>query len=109
MEFCNCGGLMIPQKAGSKITLVCRKCGKKKTGSKEKKFKISAFNAEKKGKIIVVDKNSKVDVLPRTTVNCPKCECKEAYWWMQQMRAADEAPTRFFRCIKCGNVWREYE
>jgi DNA-directed RNA polymerase subunit M len=108
MEFCVCGGLMIPQKHGSKIILVCRKCGKKKS-SKEKKFKISAFNSEKKGKIIVVDKKANVDVLPKTTVNCPKCDFKEAYWWMQQMRAADEAPTRFFRCIKCGNVWREYE
>jgi DNA-directed RNA polymerase subunit M/transcription elongation factor TFIIS len=56
---------MIPQRAGSKITLVCRKCGKKKTGSKEKKFKISAFNAEKKGKIIVVDKNCQ---LPKVRV-----------------------------------------
>jgi transcription factor S len=108
MEFCGCGGLLVPQKSGSKVVLVCRKCGKKKS-PKEKDFKISAYNAEKKGKIIVVDKKANVDVLPKTNVNCPKCDYKEAHWWMQQMRAADEAPTRFFKCIKCGNVWREYE
>lgn len=108
MEFCNCGGLMIPKKAGSSIVLVCRKCGKKKN-SKEKKFKISAFSGEKKGKIIIVDKKSNVDVLPKTSVPCPQCDNKEAHWWMQQMRAADEAPTRFFKCTKCGYTWREYE
>ena len=108
MEFCSCGGLMIPQKKGSKIVLVCRKCGKKKT-SKEKKFKIKVSSEKTKGKIIVLDNKKKIDVLPKTDVPCPKCECKEAFWWMQQMRAADEAPTRFYRCVKCGHVWREYE
>jgi DNA-directed RNA polymerase subunit M len=99
---------MIPQKKGSKVVLVCRKCGKKKT-SKEKKFKIKVSSEKTKGKIIVLDKKSKIDVLPKTDAVCPKCECKEAFWWMQQMRAADEAPTRFYRCVKCGHVWREYE
>lgn len=108
MEFCKCGGLMMPKKSGSNIVLVCRSCGKKKA-SKEKKFKICAFSGEKKGKIIIVDKKANVDVLPKTYTPCPKCENKEAHWWMQQMRAADEAPTRFFKCTKCGHVWREYE
>ena len=85
MEFCSCGGLMTPQKSGNKIVLVCRKCGKKKA-SKEKKFKIGVSTKEKKGKIIVVDKKSNVDVLPKTDIECPKCDNKEAYWWMQQTR-----------------------
>ncbi|MEM4865380.1 MAG: hypothetical protein QXY09_02690 [Acidilobaceae archaeon] len=25
-----------------------------------------------------------------------------------QTRAADEPPTRFYRCTKCGYTWREY-
>jgi DNA-directed RNA polymerase subunit M len=108
MEFCKCGGLMIPKKSGSSVVLICRNCGKKK-GCKEKKFKISAFSGDKKGKIIVIDKKANIDVLPKTNVPCPKCDNKEAYWWMQQMRAADEAPTRFFKCTKCEHVWREYE
>jgi len=109
MEFCDkCGGLTIPRKSGSHVVLICRKCGKKKT-SKEKKFKISAFSENKKGKIIIIDKKSNFDVLPKTAVVCPKCENTEAYWWMQQMRAADEAPTRFYKCTKCNHTWREYE
>ena len=109
MEFCEkCGGLMIPKKSGSHVVIICRKCGKKKA-SKEKKFKISVFSENKKSKIIVLDKKSKIDVLPKTNVPCPECDNREAYWWMQQMRAADEPPTRFFKCTKCSHVWREYE
>ena len=99
---------MIPKKSGATVFLICRGCGKKKT-SKEKKFKISVFSESKKNKIIVLDKKSKIDVLPKTNTPCPECDNREAYWWMQQMRAADEPPTRFFKCTKCEHVWREYE
>jgi DNA-directed RNA polymerase subunit M len=109
MEFCDkCGGLMIPKKSGKRIILICRKCGKKKK-AKEKKFKISVSTEKKVGKIIVVEERKRVDVLPKTQMTCPKCGNDEAYWWMQQTRAADEAPTRFYKCTKCGHVWREYE
>ena len=109
MEFCpKCGGLMVPKKSGSHVVLICRRCGKKKT-AKLKKFKISAHSGKKKGKILVIDKKSKIDVLPKTDVTCPKCNNDKAYWWMQQMRSADEASTRFYKCTKCGYVWREYE
>jgi len=109
MEFCDrCGGLMIPKKSGSRVILLCRKCGTKKT-SKETKFKISAHTEKNKGKIIVISKKSVIDTLPKTRIPCPKCENPEAHWWMQQMRAADEPPTRFYRCTKCRHVWREYE
>lgn len=109
MEFCdNCGGLMMPKKTKSGITLTCRKCGKRKK-AKEKKFTISSVSNEKKNKIIVVSKKSKIDILPKTKIRCPKCKNNEAMWWMQQMRSADEAATRFYKCTKCGNTWREYE
>jgi DNA-directed RNA polymerase subunit M len=109
MEFCpKCGGLMIPKKSGGKVVLVCRKCGKKRI-SKERKFKIKVSTEKSKGKIIVLDKKSKIDVLPKTDASCPKCDNNEAFWWMQQTRAADEAPTRFYKCTKCGHTWREYE
>jgi DNA-directed RNA polymerase subunit M len=109
MEFCSkCGGLMIPKKSGSKVVLICRKCGKRKT-SKSKKFKIKVSTEKSKSKIIVLDKKSKIDVLPKTDATCPKCENNKAFWWMQQTRAADEAPTRFYKCTKCGHTWREYE
>ncbi|MBS3171381.1 hypothetical protein J4449_02085 [Candidatus Woesearchaeota archaeon] len=28
--------------------------------------------------------------------------------WLVQTRAADEAATRFFKCVKCMHTWRAY-
>ena len=28
---------------------------------------------------------------------------------LKQTRSADEAPTRFFECAKCGHKWRDYD
>lgn len=111
MEFCKkCGGLLMPQKSGRGIIVVCRKCGSKSSVNiKPKEFKIGVSTKPKTEKIVVVDKKSKFEALPRTHAQCPKCENGEAFWWMQQTRAADEAPTRFYKCTKCGHTWREYE
>ncbi|RLG87398.1 MAG: transcription factor S, partial [Thermoprotei archaeon] len=42
-------------------------------------------------------------------VRCPRCGYDEVYYWEVQTRAADEPTTRFFKCARCGYVWREYE
>ena len=109
MEFCDkCGSVLIPQKKGSKIILICSKCGKKKTTTKKKDFKITVSTKKKPDKIIVVSKKENLDTLPKTKVRCPKCAHGEAFWWMEQTRASDEPPTRFYRCCKCKHTWREY-
>ncbi|MFQ6020670.1 MAG: transcription factor S [Candidatus Aenigmatarchaeota archaeon] len=109
MDFCDkCGGLLIPKKSGKKVKLVCRKCGKVKTKKKVKGYKIP-ISTKKPEKIIIVSKKHKFEALPKTTAQCPKCEHNKAYWWMQQTRAGDEAPTRFYKCVKCKHIWREYE
>ncbi len=107
MEFCDkCGGLLVPQKS----YLVCRRCGKKKKSKiKKKEFKLGTTTPKGNKEIVVVSKKERFEALPKTTQQCPKCEHREAYWWMQQTRAGDEAPTRFFKCCECGHVWREYE
>ena len=92
------------------MVLYCRKCQKFRAGKvKSKDFKIGVKKQKTEDKIIVFDKKSRVDVLPKTHVQCPRCEHGEAFWWMEQTRAADEAPTRFYKCCKCEHVWREYE
>ncbi|MCK5109548.1 MAG: transcription factor S, partial [Methanosarcinales archaeon] len=40
---------------------------------------------------------------------CEECGNTTAYWWLRQLRSADESETRFFRCTKCGRTWREYD
>ena len=33
--------------------------------------------------------------------DCPKCDSKQAYYWTQQTRSADEGSTVFYQCVKC--------
>ncbi|MFB6081841.1 MAG: transcription factor S [Halanaeroarchaeum sp.] len=45
--------------------------------------------------------------LPTTETTCPECGNDTAYWYMQQIRSADESETRFFVCTDCEHKWRE--
>src|SRR5699024_5292547 len=45
--------------------------------------------------------------LHTTEVHCEECGNDEAYWYMQQIRSADESETRFFICTNCEHRWRE--
>jgi len=58
---------------------------------------------------IVIIEGIKLEVLPKTVATCPKCGNNEAYYWEVQTRSADEPATRFFKCTRCGHVWREYQ
>ncbi len=101
MNFCPKCGSILTQK---KKRFSCPKCG---YVSKEK---IKLTSSEK------VESNNKIDVLhekdsnvwPTVSATCPECGHDEAFFWSTQMRAADEAETRFFRCTKCKHTWREY-
>ena len=101
MLFCpKCGSILIPDKQNpSKIRC---SCGYK---SKQKNLTIKE-KGENTSKIEVVDKT--IEVLPKTNMQCPKCKHKKAYYWLAQTRAADEAETQFFRCVKCSHQWRAY-
>jgi transcription factor S len=98
MMFCSkCKALMLPK--DGKFT--CSKCGN---------------TTKKKGKSVVVEKQikketvvleSKLDVLPKTRIKCPKCEHNEATWILRQMRGSDEPESRFYTCTKCNHIWRE--
>lgn len=108
MEFCpKCGNLMNPKKEGDKVIFVCSSCGHKEDKGKtgEESYKLVREGVEKK-ETAVIEKDQ--ESLPKTSKKCPKCGHDKAYWWMQQTRSADEPTTRFYRCVKCGNTWREY-
>ena len=84
--------------------MVCS-CGYKEK-SKESFIIKEEVQEKKEDKIEIVDK--KVETLPKTKEDCPKCKNPDAYYWLVQTRAADEAATRFFRCTKCSHTWRSY-
>jgi DNA-directed RNA polymerase subunit M len=106
MKFCEKDGMLLTAEKGKK-SLVCRKCGRRYM-IKGEKLKISQSMLDEKKNIVVMGKDEGVSELPVTEIICPKCENMEAYWWMQQTRSADEPPTLFYRCKKCGYSWRSY-
>ncbi len=109
MKFCpNDKSILIPTKRGGATVLKCPKCGYEEEITSDVKNKYqSKTTVEGKNSIIVMEN---VVNLPKTkTRGCAKCGHDEAYFWIQQTRAADEPPTRFYRCTNCGYTWREYE
>ena len=73
---------------------------------KEKIMLKEEIKSKQEDQIEVIEK--KVETLPKTKEECPKCHHQEAYYWVVQTRSADEAPTQFFKCTKCMNTWRQY-
>lgn len=103
MDFCpKCGSIMVP-KAGKKTKSFACDCGYR---TKQKPVAVLKEKVilEKKDEIEVIDK--KVETLPKTEEECPKCKNREAYFWTVQTRAGDEAETRFLECTKCKHRWR---
>ncbi|MEK6934932.1 MAG: transcription factor S, partial [Nanoarchaeota archaeon] len=102
--FCQrCGSILLPQKKGRKTVLACS-CGYKQKNNSSITIK-EEVKEQKIDKIEVIDK--KVETLPKTKEECPKCKHHEAYYWLTQTRSADEAATRFFKCTKCNHTWRQ--
>ena len=115
MKFCpRCGTLMRPKSVNGKLYLVCPNCGYSEEvnqGGASRQVTVSQKIVHvPKEKIVVVDANAPpptAQVL-KGSVRCPRCGHDEVLAWMMQTRAADEPPTRFYRCLKCGYTWREY-
>ena len=108
MRFCEkCGNLLVVEKKRKHAYLVCRKC-KRVYKTKGEKLRIASSVTEGKKRVIVMSEKDQFSELPKTRIMCTKCENMESYWWMQQTRSADEPPTMFYRCTKCGYSWRSY-
>jgi DNA-directed RNA polymerase subunit M len=109
IRFCEkCGNLMLVVKKRKHTFLVCKKCKKEVKLKGREEITISEAVLEPKKEIVVMGKDEGIAELPKIRIMCPKCENMEAYWWMQQTRAADEPPTLFYKCTKCGHSWRSY-
>lgn len=83
---------------------VCKKCGFSKKIKKDDHEIITSEKQEKE-KVIIEEEMS---TLPKTKARCPECGNNEAYWRLEQTRAADEPETRIYRCTECNHTWREY-
>ena len=107
MLFCpKCKAILTPKKTTTGKTKMACLCGYS-TKEKEKLILKEKITIDKKDEINVVENDIKAD--PKTKADCPKCGHKEAYYWLLQTRAADEAETAFYKCIKCSHQWRSYD
>jgi len=83
---------------------VCRNCDHTKEIDSDNPNVITS-KREEKNTVVVEEEFS---TLPKTNARCPECDNTEAYWRLQQTRAADEPETRIYRCTACRHTWREY-
>ena len=98
--FCpKCKSLMFPQEG----VLICRACDFEQLAEDLKIESVKEKRREKE--TMILDKD--LATVPKTKIECPKCGFREAYYQIRQMRAADEPPTRMYRCVKCKHSWRE--
>ncbi len=102
--FCpKCGSILRPKDKAGKKVLYCS-CGFTKALESETSTEIK----EKVDNVKKVEVVEQLEVHPKIKIKCEKCNNKVAYYWTQQTRGADEPETRFFKCTKCSNTWREY-
>ncbi|MFW6153440.1 MAG: transcription factor S [Halobacteriota archaeon] len=101
MEFCDeCGSMMVREEG----TWVCTSCGHEQGGASDEAYVIT--EAREETELIEVDAAADRG-LPTTEARCRECDNDRAYWYLQQLRSADESETRFFICTECGHRWRE--
>ena len=104
MLFCpKCGSLLVPGAKDGKRVMKCNSCSF--TNKDTKNAKISEKVKQEK-EISVIEKE--IEINPICDVICHKCKHKKAYYWFHQTRASDEPATQFFKCVKCGHIWKEY-
>jgi DNA-directed RNA polymerase subunit M/transcription elongation factor TFIIS len=45
--------------------------------------------------------------MPPPAATCPKCAFHSAYFMEVQTRSADEPATIFYKCVDCGQQWKD--
>jgi DNA-directed RNA polymerase subunit M len=88
--------------------LKCKKCGYIRKIEQTDQMTRKVERRERKI-TIVDDEGEKIRTMPTIQIRCPKCDNNLAFWWLRQLRAADESEVRFFRCTECGHTWRQYD
>ena len=92
----------MPKKQEKKVVLACS-CGYVEKDKSKGELK-ETIQEEKK--IEVIEKEE--EAYPLIDAECPKCKHNKAYYWTVQTRASDEPETKFMKCEKCKNIWRDY-
>ncbi|BDB97185.1 transcription factor S [Saccharolobus caldissimus] len=110
MKFCpKCNSLMVPRKINGKNIYKCTKCGYEEETAHSITVTTKVKHSVKEKTLVLEQEEMPTGAQKIKGILCPVCGNDEAYFWILQTRRADEPPTRFYKCTKCGKVWREYE
>ena len=103
MKFCDeCGSMMKTEDSA----WVCDSCGHETQRDKAAEQQMVTTEGQVESEIVDVS-DAQETGLPTTTVQCVECDNDSAYWYLQQIRAADESETRLLICTECEHKWRE--
>lgn len=113
MRFCpKCGTRLrlkqVKLDRGAAMTYVCDNCGFSDKAGKTVTMSTEEELLEVPTIKVLGEKEGKLNALPTTRIECPKCGYGEANWWFLQTRGGDEPTTQFYRCLKCSHTWRSY-
>lgn len=93
-----------------KMQLVCTKCGwKTGTNQIEEKYIVKEkFIRTAKDQTIVIDSSdNSQEQYPTVDEPCRKCgHIGAAYFESQDSKGIEYEPALFYRCLKCGHIWK---
>jgi DNA-directed RNA polymerase subunit M len=106
VQFCDdCGSMMTPDGG----TMVCSNCGATDEADADRAEAFVSTDEQTFDDVIESDEDANFEGKPTADdVICDDCGHTTAWYTIKQTGAADEPPTRFFKCRECGYRWREY-
>jgi DNA-directed RNA polymerase subunit M len=106
MQFCDdCGSMM----HADGDEMVCSSCGASTARDSEAEAAFVSTEEQSDDEVIETEEGADFEGKPTATdVHCDDCGHGEAWYTIKQTGAADEPPTRFFKCKECGHRWRGY-
>jgi DNA-directed RNA polymerase subunit M len=108
MQFCDdCGSMMVSVDG----EMVCQNddCGATTERDESLAADFESTTEQTGDEVIETEEGANFEGKPTATdVVCDECGHGEAWYTIKQTGAADEPPTRFFKCKDCGRRWRGY-
>jgi DNA-directed RNA polymerase subunit M len=106
MQFCEeCGSMMRTEDG----VMVCASCGATADRDEELAAQYVSTEEQSDDDVIETEEGANFEGKPTSEdVICDECGHTVAWYTIKQTGAADEPPTRFFKCKACGHRWREY-
>ncbi|MFC7096810.1 transcription factor S [Halobaculum marinum] len=106
MQFCDDCGSMMRTEDG---VMVCASCGATADRDEERAAQFVSTEEQSDDDVIETEEGANFEGKPTSEdVVCDDCGHTVAWYTIKQTGAADEPPTRFFKCKECGYRWREY-